>query len=248
MRQIKAVFWDVDGTLADTEMSGHRVAFNLAFSEANLGWVWDYSSYINLLRIQGGKNRIASYASSNGYSLSQSKAEELHIRKQFFYDQLIANGSVKLRTGVQRLVNELTSNGVKQWLITSSGKEAVYSLLNSSFSSKPSPFSGTIAYEDVINHKPSPDPYFKGIDKSGFSPMDILVIEDSPAGFDSARSAKLNCLITLSPWATDFSNQFMNAAAVINHLGDIGDPCNVLNGPTCQQNMVTLEYLQLLIN
>ena len=35
---LEALLWDVDGTLAETERDGHRVAFNLAFAEAGLPW------------------------------------------------------------------------------------------------------------------------------------------------------------------------------------------------------------------
>ena len=61
MRKLKAVFWDVDGTLADTEIYGHRIAFNRIFKQINLDWYWDKSTYINLLKIQGGVNRIKHY-------------------------------------------------------------------------------------------------------------------------------------------------------------------------------------------
>ncbi len=57
---LKALIFDVDGTLADTE-SAHRAAFNHAFAEEGLDWVWDEALYIDLLDISGGKERIAHY-------------------------------------------------------------------------------------------------------------------------------------------------------------------------------------------
>jgi len=51
---IKALIFDVDGTLAETE-EAHRHAFNAAFAEAGLGWVWDVDLYRELHRITGGK-------------------------------------------------------------------------------------------------------------------------------------------------------------------------------------------------
>jgi phosphoglycolate phosphatase-like HAD superfamily hydrolase len=44
MLGFKALIFDVDGTLADTERDGHRPAFNAAFAEAGLDWVWDVSA------------------------------------------------------------------------------------------------------------------------------------------------------------------------------------------------------------
>ena len=54
---IKAIIFDVDGTLADTE-DAHRVAFNRAFAENNLDWNWDVVLYGKLLEVTGGKERL----------------------------------------------------------------------------------------------------------------------------------------------------------------------------------------------
>ena len=58
MKQLKAVIFDVDGTLAETERDGHRVAFNCAFKDAGLDWHWDEDLYGELLAVTGGKERI----------------------------------------------------------------------------------------------------------------------------------------------------------------------------------------------
>jgi HAD superfamily hydrolase (TIGR01509 family) len=58
---LKALIFDVDGTLADTERDGHRVAFNRAFREFGLDWEWDVELYGELLKVTGGKERIAHY-------------------------------------------------------------------------------------------------------------------------------------------------------------------------------------------
>ena len=53
----RALIFDVDGTLAETE-EVHRRAFNAAFAEAGLDWFWDQVTYARLLRVAGGKERI----------------------------------------------------------------------------------------------------------------------------------------------------------------------------------------------
>jgi phosphoglycolate phosphatase-like HAD superfamily hydrolase len=58
MSELRALIFDVDGTLADTERDGHRVAFNRAFAEVGLDWEWSVSLYGELLAIAGGKERI----------------------------------------------------------------------------------------------------------------------------------------------------------------------------------------------
>ena len=54
---LRALLWDVDGTVAETERDGHRVAFNEAFELAGLPWHWDVAHYGRLLEITGGRER-----------------------------------------------------------------------------------------------------------------------------------------------------------------------------------------------
>jgi phosphoglycolate phosphatase-like HAD superfamily hydrolase len=61
MKTLEALIFDVDGTLAETERDGHRVAFNLAFEEFGLPWHWPIGLYGQLLRVAGGKERIRDY-------------------------------------------------------------------------------------------------------------------------------------------------------------------------------------------
>jgi beta-phosphoglucomutase-like phosphatase (HAD superfamily) len=60
--QLKALIFDVDGTLSDTERDGHRVAFNQAFDEFGINWHWSVETYGELLAVTGGKERMKFYA------------------------------------------------------------------------------------------------------------------------------------------------------------------------------------------
>jgi phosphoglycolate phosphatase-like HAD superfamily hydrolase len=59
---LRALIFDVDGTLANTERDGHRPAFNAAFAEVGLPWHWDEAFYGSLLNVAGGLERIRHYA------------------------------------------------------------------------------------------------------------------------------------------------------------------------------------------
>lgn len=59
---LRALIFDVDGTLAETEQEGHLPAFNAAFARAGLGWTWEPALYGRLLAVTGGKERIRHYA------------------------------------------------------------------------------------------------------------------------------------------------------------------------------------------
>ena len=85
MNRLKAVFWDVDGTLADTELHGHRLDFNKAFSHFNINWHWDNKTYINLLTIHGGTQRILKYSQLENFEISKQLATEIHFKKQQKY-------------------------------------------------------------------------------------------------------------------------------------------------------------------
>src|SRR5918996_1619533 len=55
---LRALMFDVDGTLADTEREGHLAACNAAFAERGLPIRWSWDEYRELLRIPGNKNRM----------------------------------------------------------------------------------------------------------------------------------------------------------------------------------------------
>ena len=86
MTYLEGVYWDLDGTIANTELEAHLPAFNFAFKDFNLNWNWDISTYIDLLKINGGKNRISYYSKiKKNNSLSNELLSKIHERKQFHY-------------------------------------------------------------------------------------------------------------------------------------------------------------------
>ena len=50
MTYLEGVYWDLDGTIANTELEAHLPAFNNAFNDLGINWNWDTNKYINLLR------------------------------------------------------------------------------------------------------------------------------------------------------------------------------------------------------
>ena len=55
MTYLEGVYWDLDGTIANTELEAHLPAFNNAFKDLGINWNWDTNKYIKLLKINGGK-------------------------------------------------------------------------------------------------------------------------------------------------------------------------------------------------
>ena len=248
MHKLKAVFWDVDGTIADTELCGHRVAFNLAFKDYDLYWKWNETKYLELLKISGGLNRIIYYRNEINSKISDSQCSKIQTRKRFHYKKLIQAGSIKVRDGVLRLINELSRLEIEQFIVTTSGKDSLEPFLKTSLSSHKNFFSGIITYEDVSKHKPYPDAYKLALQLSKKSEVNCLAIEDSMIGVESAKAANLNCLLTLPPWSSSNQNISKKANACVNSIGSINNPSKLIYGKELITNNVDYEYLTAIIN
>ena len=159
MNKLEAVFWDVDGTIADTELCGHRVAFNLAFKDFDLEWHWNESKYLELLKISGGLNRIIYFRNQAQSKLTDLDCSKIQSRKRVHYRHLIHSGKIKVRHGVLRLIEELANYKIDQFIVTTSGRESLDPFLNNSLQSHINYFAKIITYEDVLKHKPYPDAY-----------------------------------------------------------------------------------------
>ena len=248
MQKLKAVFWDVDGTIADTELCGHRIAFNLAFKDYDLDWNWDSKKYLELLKISGGLKRIIHYRNEINSNISEIQCSKIQSRKRFHYKKLIQNGKIKLREGVLRLINELSIFDVKQFIVTTSGRDSLEPLLKTTLSSHFNYFSGIITHEDVSKHKPFPDAYKLAVQLSKNSELNCLAIEDSYIGVEAAKAANINCLLTLPPWSNSNQNISKKANACVNTLGNVDNHSKLIYGKKLIRDNVDFDYLTSIIN
>ncbi len=113
---IEALIFDVDGTLADTE-EAHRQAFNAAFIELELWWDWGPQLYTELLRISGGKERIAHHIESlpvTGIERARLRSLVLliHSTKTRIYKELVENFRLPARPGVAKLIGDARAAGL----------------------------------------------------------------------------------------------------------------------------------------
>ena len=248
MHKLKAVFWDVDGTIADTELCGHRVAFNLAFQDFDLDWNWNEKQYVDLLKISGGFNRINHYRKEIHSPLTELECSKIQSRKRHHYKNLIKSGQIKVRDGVLRLINELSRSGVEQFIVTTSGRDSLDPFIEKSLSSHFNFFSGIITFEDVSKHKPFPDAYQLALQLCKKKDVNCIAIEDSKIGVEAAKAANLNCLLTLPPWANSYQNITRKANACVTCLGNVDNPSQLVYGKKLISNSVDFEYLTKIIN
>ena len=131
MTYLEGVYWDLDGTIANTELEAHLPAFNYAFKDLNLNWYWDKSIYLDLLKINGGKNRISYYSKIINKSLNNQEVKKIHEHKQYHYINYVKKNNVlSLKPGVYRLTKELQRKKIRQFIVTSSSKKQAKLIIN----------------------------------------------------------------------------------------------------------------------
>ena len=241
MTYLEGVYWDLDGTIANTELEAHLPAFNKSFKDLKIDWYWDENTYVDLLRINGGRNRISYYSNINNSKLTNKQIINIHKRKQFHYLNLIESGAVKLKTGVFRLINELMEQNVRQFIVTSSSKIQVNTLMDILFR-EIKPFEFFITSEDVNLHKPDPLPYLKAINLSGINKNNSIVFEDSIPGVLSALSAKLPTICVKSNIPVQFSSD-IDLKMIVNTLGDNNHSTSILKGSFNYESYIDYKFL-----
>jgi len=246
MSYLEGVYWDLDGTIANTELEAHLPAFNRSFEALDIGWYWDEKTYIDLLRINGGKNRIAFYANLKKQELTQEFIRKIHLEKQKHYLTLVQEGAVTLKNGVQRLINELRIRKVRQFIVTSSSRIQVKLLLELLFGDE-NPFEFFIASEDVDLHKPDSLPYLKAVALSGIKTSNSIVFEDSIPGVKSSLSANIPTICIKSNIPTYFDKD-IPLKCLISSIGDDKKNTKIITGPLLEGKYINYEYLIKVLN
>ena len=225
----RALIFDCDGVLADTERDGHLVAFNRMWREAGIEWQWSLEQYAEKLKIGGGKERLASLAKDgdfrSAYRVPDSPDEWTktvagwHKRKTEIYQELISSGAIPGRPGVKRLASEAQRRG---WLLVVCSTSALPSvqavLLYVMGEELAGQFAGVFAGDIVAAKKPAPDIYNLAAETLDIDPARCVVVEDSRNGLLAANAAGMICIVTQNDLTK--GEDFTEAAIVVSSLGD----------------------------
>ena len=235
----RALVFDCDGVLADTERDGHRPAFNATFAELGLPVRWSVEEYGRLLAIGGGKERLATLFTPQNvaaYHLPGDPAEQQaliarwHRAKTARYTELIGSGVVPARPGIARIAAEAHAAGWQLAVASTSAEPSVRAVLEHAVGPELAQQFAVFAGDVVPHKKPAPDIYLLALRELALDPADVVVVEDSRNGLLAARAAGLATLVTVSSYTVD--EDFSEAALVVTSLGDLPDePTRVLADP-----------------
>ncbi len=233
-----ALILDCDGVLADTERTGHLVAFNRTFRELNVPVQWSDDEYAVKVRIGGGKERMASlltpeFVAANGYPTDPAGQAELlagwHRHKTAVYQELVAAGALPARPGVARLIGSALDAGWTLAVASTSAEPSVRAVLEHAVGPDVAARVGIFAGDIVAHKKPAPDIYLYALDHLRLDREDVVVVEDSASGLRAALAAGLRTLVTVSAYTT--AEDFTGASLVVTDLGEPEEPARVLADP-----------------
>ncbi|GMQ97122.1 MAG: HAD family hydrolase [Gammaproteobacteria bacterium] len=247
---LRALLFDVDGTLAETERYGHLAAYNRCFREIGLDWEWSAALYADLLAVAGTKERVMYYidryqAGTGSYTDMDIFLPLLHRMKNAFFAEIVKSGKIPLRPGVRRLIDEARSKGTTLAITTTTSYENVTALLECCIAPDAVSWFDVIAAGDVVSHKkPAPDIYLYALEQLGLKASECLAIEDSENGVRSARASNVPVLVTVSEYSQ--GHDFTGAQLVVDSLGEPDQPIAVLEGSINSASYINMDAIHQL--
>ena len=213
MKYYKALLFGSIGSIVETSEI-QRKSFNESFKKYGLEWNWTKREYINLLSKSGGKDRISRYAKKKKNVVDSAYLRNLKTK---IFNNYLKNNQLKLRPGVKNLISLCKKEKIKIAFVSSTSSNNInailYSLRNS-INKRDFSFIGNSKL--IKKFKPNPDIYLLALKKLKLEVNDCIAIEDTQESLNSARRAKIKCIIF--PGKFHSSKKFIGAYKKVYRL------------------------------
>lgn len=177
----RAILWDNDGVLVDTERWFFE-ANRLELEALGVAATWAQFAEINM-------THGVSLLSLSGLDGDELRA--LYARRDARYSELLRTRDIAI-PGMLGVIERMKARCDTMGIVTSSRREH-FELIHG-HSGMLEHIAFAVVREDYPNAKPHPDGYLTGIARTGFSARDCIAVEDSPRGVAAARAAGLECI------------------------------------------------------
>jgi len=218
--RLRALLFDCDGVIAETERDGHRAAFNRAFKARGLAIEWSEARYGELLATGGGKERLRRHFDETAWPVPEPGRDDfikdLHALKTDLFAELILAGGIPPRPGVLRLMDEALAAGVRLAVCSTADERAVRTVIQVLLGPERGDRIAVFAGDVVAAKKPDPAVYRLAVESLGLDGADCVVIEDSAIGLRAALDAGIACVVTPSGYTRN--EDFTGAALVVDGL------------------------------
>ena len=216
MKYYKALLFGSIGSIVETSEI-QRKSFNKAFKQYGLDWNWTKREYLSLLNKSGGKDRISRYAKKNKEIVNSTYLRNLKTK---IFNNYLKKNQLKLRPGVKNLILFCKKEKIKLAFVSSTSKNNINAILYSLRNSiNKEDFSFVGNSKLVKKFKPNPAIYLLALKKLKLKANDCLAIEDTQESLNSAKRAKIKCIIF--PGKFHSSKKFIGAYKKVYRLNTV---------------------------
>lgn len=208
MTKIKAIFWDNDGVLVDTEKL-YFEANRFVFSKYGVE-VTEEIYVENYL-----KNAIGAWHMLNAKGYSEEMISSIRTERNEYYSKLLEEQSEAI-VGAEHVLKSLRGK-VLMGIVTSSRKDH-FEMIHERTGFKKY-FDFVLTADELEKLKPDPDPYLKALKRSGFKKEECIIVEDSERGLRAAIAAGIKCYVI--PTHLTKNSDFSGAEKILNNIEEI---------------------------
>lgn len=208
---IKAVIFDMDGLIVDTEILETK-AFMKILKDYGKKPIVNPDGLIH--EIGGADGYYRRFKQKYGLSLSE---EELKIKKRRYFEQLVKESNIKPFDGFFELLALLKQHHIKLALASNRLIHDVYMILEELKAIDY--FNVIIGPNDGLKRKPHPDTYLETAKQLDIQPKNCLAFEDTNMGVVSAHAAGMKVIAVPNKYTKD--HDFSHADKVVNSLKSV---------------------------